>query len=360
MTRLRLLVPSVLSLLAVACAEDPSGVAEASEGGTAADDDGSSSADPTSAGPETGADTSADSGVDSSGGDPDLAMAAHEFLARWPGLWVGPVDSMTSAGDFPTMNMDVRPADGHTLFSRVDLDAGNSLRLAFVIEDQPGGPVLVLRNGGKFIGILRDDRTALVEADLDAETWRFCSIVQGCEYIEATMDFDGPDSVLMHVDVRGMFHFDWPATRAELRELDGPFPVDDDPQPGDAAFPPMPDLRVTLSWTDPLEVATEAWVILSATACYPPPIDCTPSRFIRVSAEAGATSVEVVMEQIHSANYKANAVLDRNANFAGTLFPDTGDLVSFPDQRCRRRRRRRERSESGAVHRAVIRASARR
>lgn len=332
MTRLRLLLLLLLSPLpGLACADDPP-ADDAADGGTLADDDGSSSADPTSVGPETGADaTGADDDGASTGADPDLAMAAHEFLVRWPGLWVGPVDSMTSAGDFPTMNMDVRPADGRTLFSRVDLDAGNSLRLAFVIEEQPGGPVLVLRNGGKFIGLQRDDRTALVEADLDAETWRFCSIANGCEYIDATMDFDGPDSVLMQVDVRGKFHFDWPATRAELRELDGPFPVDDEPQPGDAPFPPMPDLRVTLSWTEPLEMATDAWVILSATACYPT-IDCTPSRFIRAPAEAGATAVEVVIEQIHSATYQANAVLDRNANFAGTLFPDTGDLVSFPDQ----------------------------
>ncbi|HET6584349.1 MAG TPA: hypothetical protein VFG69_12895 [Nannocystaceae bacterium] len=321
------------TLAASACADDdPPEQAGDSAGDTvaASDDGATSSADSTSADPgDSGADTTGD--APTTGADPDLAMAAHEFLARWPGLWVGPVDSMTSAGDFPTMNMDVRPADGHTLFSRVDLDAGNSLRLAFVIEEQPGGPVLVLRNGGKFIGLQRDDRTALVEADLDAETWRFCSITGGCAYIDATMDFDGPDSVLMHVDVKDKFHFDWPATRAELRELDGPFPVDDEPQPGDADFPPMPDLHVTLSWSDPLEVATDAWVILSTTPCYPS-IDCTPSRFIRGAAEVGATSVDVVIEQIHAATYQANAVLDRNANFAGTLFPDSGDLVSFPDR----------------------------
>jgi hypothetical protein len=281
-------------------------------------------------GPDTGVDTSAGDDA-STGADPDLAMAADEFLARWPGLWKGPVDSMTAAGDFPLMNMDVRPADGHTLFSRVDLDAGNSLRLAFVIEDHPGGPALVLRNGGKFIGLSRDDRTALVEADLEAETWRFCSIAQGCEYIDATMDFDGPDSVLMHVDVKGMFHYDWPATRVELREQGGPFPVDDTPQPGDAPFPPMPDLTVTLAWDEPVADATDAWVILSTTECFPT-ADCQASRSIRTSVEAGATSAEVVMEQIHAGTYQANAVLDRNGNFAGTLFPDNGDLASFPDQ----------------------------
>ena len=211
-------------------------------GDDAADDAADTAADtmvaPDSSGaPETGVDTGPGTNADTSAGtsagddapttgaDPDLAMAADEFLARWPGLWSGPVDSMTSAGDFPLMNMDVQPADEHTLFSRVDLDANNALRLAFVIEDHDG-PALVLRNGGLFLGIQRDDRTALVDADLDAEVWRFCSIAQGCDYIEATMDFDGPDSVLMHVDVRGRFHFDWPATRVEMREIDGPFPAD--------------------------------------------------------------------------------------------------------------------------------------
>ncbi len=331
--RLRLLASSTL-LFATACTDD--GESDDGDADTAAsaddDADDDDAADDDDTAPDTGAEASAgdDDGA-STGGDPDLAMAAHEFLARWPGLWLGPVDSMTSAGDFPVMNMDVRPADGYTLFSRVDLDSGNSLRIAFVIEDHGDGPVLVLRNGGKFIGLLRDDRTQLVEADLEAEVWRFCSIDQGCEFIEATMDFDGPDSVLMHVDVRGNFHFDWPATRVELRELDGMFPVDDTAQPGDAPFPPMPDLHVAMSWDTPTEVATDAWVILTTTNCYPT-LDCNASRFIKTSVEPGATSAEVLLEQIHAGEYKATAVLDRNANFAGTLFPDTGDLSTFPDR----------------------------
>jgi hypothetical protein len=330
MTRSRL-VPALALLSFCACAED----GESDDGNDAADTAASADDDDSASGPETdpdtGPDTSGGNDGPTTGADPDLAMAADEFLARWPGLWTGPVDSMTSAGDFPMMNMDVRPADGHTLFSRVDLDAGNSLRIAFVIEDQPGGPTLVLRNGGKFLGLLRDDRTALVDADLDAEVWRFCSIAQGCEFIEATMDFDGPDSALMHVDVRGKFHFDWPGTRVELRENDGPFPTDDTPQPGDAPFPPMPDLRVSLSWTEPVEIATDAWVILSTTECFPS-ASCQASRSIKTSVEVGATSAEVVMEQIHAGTYQANAVLDRNGNFAGTLFPDSGDVASFPDQ----------------------------
>ena len=332
MRRLRF-VPSLVLLVSAACAEDGNAVSSAGTDASADDGDDGSTAPATDTGPstDTQADTSAGDEAPTTGADPDLAMAADAFLARWPGLWTGPVDSMTSAGDFPMMNMDVRPADGHTLFSRVDLDAGNSLRLAFVIEDHPGGPALVLRNGGKFIGRQRDDRTALVEADLDAETWRFCSIAQGCEYIDATMDFDGPDSVLMHVDVRDKFHFDWPATRVELRENDGPFPVDDTPQPGDAPFPAMPDLRVSLTWSEPTEIATDVWVILSMTECFPS-ASCQASRSIKTSVEPGATSAEVVMEQIHASTYQANAVLDRNGNFAGTLFPDSGDVASFPDK----------------------------
>jgi hypothetical protein len=322
-------------LFVAACPEDDEPADTGAETAASADDDDDGDDDDADdddddTAPDTGADTASDD-APTTGADPDLAMAAHEFLARWPGLWLGPVDSMTSAGDFPVMNMDVRPVDGYTLFSRVDLDSGNSLRIAFVIEDHGDGPVLVLRNGGKFIGLLRDDRTQLVEADLEAETWRFCSIDQGCEFIEATMDFDGPDSVLMHVEVRGNFHFDWPATRVELREEDGMFPVDDTAQPGDAPFPPMPDLHVTMAWDAPVEVATDAWVILTTTNCYPS-FDCNASRFIKTSVEPGATSAEVVLEQIHAGEYKATAVLDRNANFAGTLFPDTGDLATFPDR----------------------------
>jgi len=331
MLRLRLL-PFALFGLAPACSDDhpPAG------------EDESSGAGSTVTAPETGADTVVDTGVDEtvggsseSGatgttGDPDMDAAAHALFDRWPGLWVGPVDSMTSVGDFPTMSMDARPADGHTLFSRVDLDGDNSLRFAFTIEDQGDGPVLVFRNGGEFLGILRDSRTVLMEADLEAQTWRFCSIGGGCEYIDAVFDFDGPDSLLLHVDVKGMFHFDWPAERVELRESDTPFPVDDTPQPGDAPFPPMPTLTMHLSWSEPLAAATDTWVILSKTNCFPS-AQCNPSRFIHATAEAGATSVDLVLEQIHPDTYQANAILDRNGNLAGTFFPDGGDTVSFPD-----------------------------
>jgi len=324
MNRTRLLA---LALLAAACSDT---------GGS--DDGASTTADtggvPTTSGaeatfPDSSGGPDASGGTDTSGGTGDPVGAA-EFFARWPGLWVGPVDSTTSAGDFPTMNLDVRPVAGHTLFSRVDLDGGNSVRMAMVIETHDGEDVLVFRNGGYFLGILRDSRTRLVEADLDAERWRFCSIEAGCDYVDATFDFEGPDRLDMHVEVRGTTHFDWPATRAELREIDGPFPDDGEAQPGDAPFPEMPTLRVTLTWTTPLALASDAWVILSKTSCTLGG-GCTPSRFIRGRAEAGATSIELEMDQIHPDTYEANAILDRNGNLGGTFSPDGGDTVSIPN-----------------------------
>lgn len=297
-----------------------------------ASDDGTSAAHGSS-GAGSGA-TSAGDGAsgaaDTTAGGNDDTDAALAFYERWPGLWVGPVDSMTSVGDFPTMNMDVRPVAGHTLFSRVDLDAMNSLRFAVVIEDHGGAPQFVFRNGGYFLGILRDSRTVLESWDVEAERWRFCALDGGCDYIDAVFDFDGADSLAMHVDVKGTTHFDWPATRAELREIDGPFPVDTTAQPGDAAFPDMPRLVVHLAWAAPLAATTDAWIVLSTTNCGLGG-GCTPSRFLRTSVAAGATSAELTLDQIHAGDYKANAILDRNGNLAGTFFPDTGDTISIPN-----------------------------
>lgn len=325
---MNLRLPSIaISIILLGCAADdaPGDPADVSS----ADTQASTTAPADSSGPSEGsATTPDDSGSGSESGMAD-GREAQEFFARFPGLWTGPVDSTTSAGDFPTMNMDVRPAGGHTLFSRVDLDGGNSVRFAFAIEDHDG-PVLSFRNGGYFLGIMRDSRTRLVEADLVAERWRFCSIDQGCEYISAVFDFEGADTMAMHVDVRDNTHFDWPATREELREIDGPFPVDDDVLPGDQPFPELPTLSATLTWTTPLAEETQAWLILSTTACGLSG-GCVPSRFIRGVAPAGATSLELVMEQIHADDYKANAILDRNGNLAGSFFPDAGDTVSIPN-----------------------------
>jgi hypothetical protein len=94
----------------------------------------------------------------------------------------------------------------------------------------------------------------------------------------------------------------------------------------------MPALHVSLSWNEPLAEPTDAWVILTTTDCGFVPGSCTPSRFMRVAVDAGATEAQLDLVQIHPGSYKANAVLDRNGNLAGTLFPDPGDTVSLPNQ----------------------------
>lgn len=322
------------SCLALACLVTLACQAPADDDGGA--DSSGGSASMTTTAPSTASTTSAsDSGsadstgaADSTGGMSDPSAMA-DFFARWPGLWAGPVDSMTSAGDFPTMNMDVRAADGYTLFSRCDLDGGNSVRMAMAIEQHGGEDVLTFRNGGYFLGIMRDSRTTLVEADLEAERFRFCALDGGCDYIDAVFDFEGPDALDMHVNVRGNTHFDWPATRKELREVATPFPQDDTALPGDQPFPEMPTLTAHLSWSTPLAEAADAWLILSTENCGVG--GCNPSRFIRGHAEAGATSIDVVMDQIHPGDYKTNAMLDRNGNLAGTFLPDAGDAVAIPN-----------------------------
>jgi hypothetical protein len=119
-------------------------------------------------------------------------------------------------------------------------------------------------------------------------------------------------------------------------------------QPGDAPFPDIPTLSATLTWTTPLEESSDAWIILSTTNCGLGG-GCTPSRFIRGTAEAGATSLVLELEQIHAGSYKVNAILDRNANLGATFLPDDGgERAEHGD------RRRRERDDRG------VRAAARR
>ncbi len=290
--------------------------------GSTSTDDGSSSSAATS---------SSGDGADSTGATvpPDEALELLDGLA---GLWVAPVTSMTSVGDFPIMAMDIRPADDRTLFSRVDLDADNNLRFAFAVEEHDGEPTLVFRNGGEFLGLLRDTRAGLVEHDPTTGTWRFCALTGGCDYVEAELTLDDPDRLVLSAEVFGRSHMHWEGVRREDRPLDGTFPYDISPGAADDPFPTMPSLRVTVTWPDPLPAPTEAWIILSTTDCGLTPGTCWPSRFLRAQAEAGATSVELVLEQIHAGDYAANAVLDRNGNLAGTLFPDMGDRVSLPNQ----------------------------
>jgi hypothetical protein len=317
---IRWLLP--MAMLAGGCVDDGGEAAQSSDGSSSGSSTGSTSAG--SAGSSSG-DADTDEGATSR----DDAIA---FMDRIVGLWVGPVDSNTSAGDFPTMNMDVRAADGHVLFARVDLDADNSLRFAFTFEDVDGEPALVFRNGGEFQGLLRDTRTRLVEADPEAGTWRFCALSAGCAYVDATFAFTAPDTMTMDVAVMGMMHFTWPATRAEARAVPSPFPIDDAVGSTTDPFPPMPSVRATLSWNDPLPEDTTAWLLLSTQPCDFMPANCPPSRFLMGSAPAGATEVEILLEQMHPGQYAMNAFLDRNANLGAILVPDAGDLVAVPDQ----------------------------
>ncbi|MEM9458797.1 MAG: hypothetical protein AAGF11_31760 [Myxococcota bacterium] len=292
------------------------------------------SADLPSAGDSSSTTHAADSTGDAvdSTGQPPSEDPSVAFLRRLPGLWVAPVTSMTSVGDFPIMAMDIRPADDRTLLSRVDLDADNNLRFAFVIEEHDGEPTLVFRNGGYFLGLLRDTRTTLVDHDPDAQTWRFCAVTAGCDYVDARFSFPADDALTLSTDVMGRPHMHWEGILREDRPLDGDFPYDDTPGGADDPFPPMPSLRVTLSWTDPVIAPVDAWIVVSTTECGPIPGSCHPSRFARTTADAGATSVELVLDQVHAGDYFATALLDHNGNLAGTLFPDSGDLVSLPNQ----------------------------
>ncbi|MCH9684889.1 MAG: hypothetical protein K0V04_25865 [Deltaproteobacteria bacterium] len=285
----------------------------------------------TSTGSSTDAPGSSD-GADTTGSPLPPDDDALDLLEQLPGLWVAPVTSTTSVGDFPIMAMDIRPADDRTLFSRVDLDADNNLRFAFTVEEHDGQPTLVFRNGGEFLGLLRDTRSVLVDHDPKAQTWRFCAVTAGCGYVEAEIRLDDPERVVLSAAVLGRPHMYWEGIRREQRMLDGDFPYDTSPGGSDDPFPDMPALTVSLSWTEAVAEPTWAWVILSTSDCGVTPGSCWPSRFLRVQAPAGATSVEVPFEQIHGGDYLAIAVLDRNDNLAGTLFPDAGDLVSLPNQ----------------------------
>jgi len=326
------LLPLAFALLGCPGPDDPATPGDAST------DDGMASTGTTIGATDSATEATADStgevtddGADSTG-EPPLDDPAAEFLRSLPGLWVAPVTSMTSVGDFPIMSMDIRPVDDRTLFSRVDLDAANNLRFAFAIEEHDGAPTLVFRNGGYFLGFLRDTRTTLVEHDPDAGLWRFCAITGGCDYVEARFLRSDPDVLTLSTDVMGRPHMHWEGVLAEPRPLDGDFPYDPSPGQADDPFPPMPALRVSLSWTEPLVASVDAWVVLSTTECALLPGSCQPSRFLRITADAGATSAELQFDQIHAGDYFATAMLDRNGNLAGTLFPDGGDLVSLPNQ----------------------------
>jgi hypothetical protein len=314
------------SLVLTACGEagNPGGTGDTSlgTGTTAPTSSVSSSGVPTS-----GAMSSSESVTDSStGGD---AVMGLELLSRLAGLWSGPA-SMTPLGTFQMMNMDIRAASGQVLFSRADLDAMNSLRFAFEVEAPGDAPTLVYRNGGYFLGLLRDSRTALVEQGGDS--WRFCSTgAQGCDYIDARWTFSGADALVFDVKVKGMQHVYWEATRKETRTLPEPFPIDLTPLASDAEFPPMPSLKVDVSWAPALAQDGEVWAIVTTGDC-DLQFTCTSSRSLRLQVSAGATSGTLTLDQIHPGPYKLNVILDRNGNLGTTLYPDKGDGIGGLNQ----------------------------
>ncbi len=282
----------------------------------------------------TALDSSSDGGGSSGDDGPPATDDVEAFMGALAGLWVAPVTSDTSVGDFPLMAMDMRPVDDRSIFARVDLDAANNLRFLFNVETHDGVDELVFRNGGFFLGILRDSRTRLVERDEAAGTWRFCAIgPAGCEYIDAVFTI-GQDTLDLNVDVLLMPHMHWAGQLAEPRPQPEVFPVD--PTPGTATdpFPEMPQLTVDVTWTTPAEEGAYAWVVLTTSTCgiNPAAATCTPARYLRTAVDVGATSATLTFDQIHAGDYYGLAILDRNGNLgSGALLPDAVDGVSIPD-----------------------------
>ena len=316
--------PSLCALICLLMACGDAGDASTSAASTTA---AASTGDTPTSG-ETGSSSTGSATTATTGTDGAVGL---ELLPRLAGLWSGPV-TMTPLGTFARMNVDMRAASGEVLFGRVDLDAGNSLRFAFEIEAPEGEPTLVYRNGGYFIGLLRDSRTRLIEHDAAAGTWRFCSTgPQGCDYIDARWAFTGADALVFDVEVKGKQHVYWDAKRSEARTLPDPFPADTTPQASDAPFPPMPTLTIDVSWADALAVDGAVWVILTTMDC-DLQFKCTHSRSLTKGAPTGSTAATLTLEQIHPGPYKLNVILDRNGNLATTLYPDKGDGIGGLNQ----------------------------
>lgn len=261
----------------------------------------------------------------SNGGGATEGVAGLDLFPKLAGLWSGPA-SDTRLGDFPLVNMDFRAAGDSVLFGRVDLDSENSLRFAFTVELHSGTRVLVFRNGGLFRGLSRDTRTKLVETN--GSSYRFCAIEGGCDYVNATFTFLSETSLEMRVLVRGALHEVWTSTRVEARSLPTPFPARTD-LPADADFPMMPTAVIRVRWTSPLSAATDVWAIISTTSCVPSG-SCQFSRWIKSRAIAGATDVQIQLDQVHAGPYSVLGVVDVNNNLQSNRFPDSGDLISVP------------------------------
>lgn len=321
-----------LALLLAACG-DAGEASETTDASTTASTDAATSKTsssgelPTTSGDPSSSTTTATTG-DATGDA--TGPAGLELLPRLAGLWSGPA-TMTPLGTFQRMNMDVRAASGHVLFSRADLDEMNNLRFAFEVEAPGGEATLVYRNGGYFLGLLRDSRTKLVEHDAGAGTYRFCSIDGGCDYIDARWSFTAEDALIFDVKVKGQQHVYWDAERVSEAALPDPFPADQDPLPGDADFPPMPRLNVDVTWPDALEVDGAVWIILTTMDC-DLQLTCVHSRSLTKGAAAGSKTVSLALDQVHPGAYKLNVVLDRNGNLATTLYPDKGDGIGGLNQ----------------------------
>lgn len=232
---------------------------------------------------------------------------------------------MTRLGNFPQMNFDLRPVGDHFVFGQAELDSVNTLRFGFSIETHGGRDVLAYRNGGFFTGVLRDSRTALVEAGPD--TWRFCSVTpQGCGYIDARFTLNGTNLVV-DSRVRGMPHRYWNAQRKETRSVTAPFPASLSSQgDGSAPWPAMGSVRVNVSWAPALTAPADVWLVLTTTACFPS-FACSSSRSISTTADAG-TSATLTLPSVHAGQYKMTALLDLDRNFTSLLRPSSGDRVA--------------------------------
>jgi hypothetical protein len=121
----------------------------------------------------------------------------------------------------------------------------------------------------------------------------------------------------------------WEARRAEARALPTTYPVDATALPPDGDFPPLGSWTATVTFPA-LTADADVWVLLSTTNCGTT-FACTPSRSKRAAVRAGATSVDVVVEQLHAGSYVANVVLDRDRDMETALRPTSGDGAARPD-----------------------------
>ncbi|MDP1827051.1 MAG: hypothetical protein Q8L48_27505 [Archangium sp.] len=302
---MRLLIPAVLLLCA--CPPPPAGADGGVDGGL----------------------VEADAGVDAGTGDAgsDAGVAGVALMTRLAGLWVGPA-RMTPLGDFPIMYMDFRPVGPGFLFAQADLDVADNLRFGISIETYGGADVLAYRNGGLFQGVLRDSRTKLVESDDAAGRYRFCSVPQGCAYIDATFTFSGAADLVFDSKVRGTQHVLWTAQRRESRPVPAPFPATPGSMgDGTAPWPAMASVQTTVRWVSPLTQAGTVWVLLTTTPCAPA-FTCVASRSLRVEAAAGATSATLTLLAVHAGDYRLTAVVDRTRTFGTRLAPASGDSLA--------------------------------